>query len=164
MDFLRRTAPALVAVIGLLAAGCQVPQANMQNLRELHRPDGRANRQAKVKSGVAYQLERLFDLSGFGLDNGLDGTAQQVKDADRAALEQLGELLDAGDELSVVAATAIAAELRFVNRLEDVAIVYYPGVRFFSSMIQSEFFQGIIGDKQLGDTQSTITVPVLDRL
>lgn len=47
---------------------------------------------------------------------------------------------------------------------ENVVIVYYPGVRFFSEMIQSDFFQGIIGDKQLGDNQSTITVPVLDRL
>ena len=33
-----------------------------------------------------------------------------------------------------------------------------------ADMIRSEFFQGIIGDKQLGDNQSTITVPVLDRL
>ena len=46
----------------------------------------------------------------------------------------------------------------------NVVIVYYPGVRFFADMIQSDFFQGIIGDKQLGDNQSTITVPVLDRL
>ena len=47
---------------------------------------------------------------------------------------------------------------------ENVVLVYYPGVRFFADMVQSEFFQGIVGDKQLGDTQSTITVPVLDRL
>ncbi len=32
------------------------------------------------------------------------------------------------------------------------------------SFSRSWFFQGIIGDKQRGDNQSTITVPVLDRL
>ena len=57
-------------------------------------------------------------------------------------------------------AVRVAGEAEFDN----VAIVFYPGVRFFSEMIQSDFFQGIIGDKQLGDTQSTVTVPVLDRL
>jgi len=47
---------------------------------------------------------------------------------------------------------------------DQVAIVYYPGVDFFVDMIRSEFFQGISGDKQLGDTQAIITVPILDRL
>lgn len=47
---------------------------------------------------------------------------------------------------------------------DSVAIVYYPGVQFFADMLRSEFFQGIIGGKQLGDTQATITVPILDRL
>ena len=47
---------------------------------------------------------------------------------------------------------------------DNVAIVYYPGVRFFADMLRSEFYQGIFGDKQLGDTQIVITVPILDRL
>jgi hypothetical protein len=47
---------------------------------------------------------------------------------------------------------------------DAVAIVYYPGVQFFADMLRSEFFQGIIGGKQLGDTQATITVPILDLL
>ena len=47
---------------------------------------------------------------------------------------------------------------------DAVAIVYYPGVQFFADMLRSDFFQGIIGGKQLGDTQATITVPILDRL
>jgi hypothetical protein len=45
-----------------------------------------------------------------------------------------------------------------------VAIVYCPGVQFFADMLRSEFFQGIIGGKQLGDTQAVITVPILDLL
>ncbi|WP_139277894.1 hypothetical protein [Rhodococcus marinonascens] len=47
---------------------------------------------------------------------------------------------------------------------DAVALVYYPGVEFFVDLIQSEYFQAIFGDKQLGDTQAVITVPILDRL
>ena len=49
-------------------------------------------------------------------------------------------------------------------RFDHVAIVYYPGVEFFADMALSDYFQSIIGDKQLGDSQAVITVPVLDRL
>jgi hypothetical protein len=47
---------------------------------------------------------------------------------------------------------------------DTVVIVYYPGVQFFADMARSEFFQGIVGGKQLGDTQATPTVPILGRL
>ena len=47
---------------------------------------------------------------------------------------------------------------------DDIVLVYYPSGSFFADMITSEFFQGIVGGKQLGDTQSTVTVPMLDRL
>ena len=47
---------------------------------------------------------------------------------------------------------------------DNVAIVFYPGTTFFADMISSKFYQDIFGDKQLGDNQSTITVPVLDLL
>jgi len=47
---------------------------------------------------------------------------------------------------------------------DAVALVYYPGVDFFADMVRSRFFQGIIDGKQLGDTQASITVPILDRL
>lgn len=47
---------------------------------------------------------------------------------------------------------------------DTVVIVYYPGVQFFADMARSEFFQGIVGGKQLGDTQATPTVPMLGRL
>ena len=50
------------------------------------------------------------------------------------------------------------------QEFNEVIVVYYPSTALFSSMITSEFFQGIVGDKQLGDTQSTITVPVLNGL
>ena len=49
-------------------------------------------------------------------------------------------------------------------RFDRVVIVYYPGVGYFARLIGSHFFQGIIGDKQLGDTQAVPTVPVLSQL
>jgi hypothetical protein len=47
---------------------------------------------------------------------------------------------------------------------DGVVIVYYPGVEFFAEMIQSSFFGGISGNKQLGDTLSSPTVPLLPHL
>lgn len=47
---------------------------------------------------------------------------------------------------------------------DQVGIVYYPSLDYFSAMLRSEFFQAIVGDKQLGDTQVTVTLPILDRL
>lgn len=49
-------------------------------------------------------------------------------------------------------------------RFEEIAIVYYPGVDYFTRMIGSRFFQGIVGGKQLGDTMAVPTVPILDKL
>ena len=49
-------------------------------------------------------------------------------------------------------------------QFDDVVIVYYPGVDYFSRLARSRFFQGIIGDKQLGDTLVVLTVPILSRL
>ena len=47
---------------------------------------------------------------------------------------------------------------------DAVVFVYYPGVQYFHDLIGSTFFQGIVGDKQLGDTQATVTVPILHLL
>ncbi|MGH0030535.1 MAG: hypothetical protein ACQGVC_12140 [Myxococcota bacterium] len=49
-------------------------------------------------------------------------------------------------------------------RFDRAAIVYYPGIDYFTEMANSRYFQGIIGGKQLGDTTATMTVPILDRL
>ncbi len=47
---------------------------------------------------------------------------------------------------------------------EEVAIVYYPGVKYFSELLKSRFYQGIIGNKQLADTVAVPTVPILSKL
>ncbi|MEM7018405.1 MAG: hypothetical protein AAF512_13820 [Pseudomonadota bacterium] len=47
---------------------------------------------------------------------------------------------------------------------EQVIIVYYPGANYFADLISSQFFQGIIGDKQLGKNLSVPTVPILRQI
>ena len=47
---------------------------------------------------------------------------------------------------------------------DRVAFVYYPGVQYFHDLTGSTFFRGIVGDKQLGDTQVAVTVPILHLL
>ena len=47
---------------------------------------------------------------------------------------------------------------------EGVGIVYYPGLDYFFSLMQSKFYTGIAGGKQLGDTLAIPTVPILDRV
>jgi len=49
-------------------------------------------------------------------------------------------------------------------QFDRVALVFYPGVEYMADMIESRFFGGIIGGKQLGDTQAIITVPLLGRI
>ena len=96
----------------------------------------------------------VFNLSTPGT------TEQQEKDA-AYANRMLASMAEGGyGPIHRGRAVRVQGEAEFTN----VVIVYYPGVRFFADMIQSDFFQGIVGDKQLGDNQSTITVPVLDRL
>jgi hypothetical protein len=47
---------------------------------------------------------------------------------------------------------------------DQVAIVFYPGTDFFADMIESEFYTGISGGKQLGDTLASPSVPLLPHL
>jgi hypothetical protein len=47
---------------------------------------------------------------------------------------------------------------------DQVVIVSYPGVEYFVELVQSKFFTGIRGGKQLGDDLSSPTVPILQHL
>ena len=49
-------------------------------------------------------------------------------------------------------------------RFDTVLLVYYPGVQYFHDLMGSTFFAGILGDKQLGDTEAAVTVPILHLL
>lgn len=91
----------------------------------------------------------------------LPGSSQQ-RDADREYVDAMfGAMAERGNGPMHIGR---AVPLERGTRFESVAIVYYPGVDYFASMVTSRFYQGILGDKQLGDNQSTITVPILDRL
>lgn len=47
---------------------------------------------------------------------------------------------------------------------DEVVMIDYPGVRFFAEMFESTFFAAIIEGKQLGDSLSAVTVPLLAHL
>ena len=47
---------------------------------------------------------------------------------------------------------------------DQVVIVSYPGIKYFTEMVQSKFYTGIFGGKQLGDDLSSPTVPILQHL
>jgi hypothetical protein len=47
---------------------------------------------------------------------------------------------------------------------DQVVIVSYPGIEYFVELVQSQFFTGIRGGKQLGDDLSSLTVPILQHL
>jgi hypothetical protein len=60
----------------------------------------------------------------------------------------------------IVEAVSVEGDAEF----DSVAIVYYPGIDFMTDMIASAFFGGISVGKQLGDTISAPTIPVLSRI
>lgn len=47
---------------------------------------------------------------------------------------------------------------------DQAILVYYPGSQYFHDLVGSTWFQGIVGDKQLADTQACITVPITNQL
>lgn len=58
--------------------------------------------------------------------------------------------------------TAVALE--HDHHFDQAMLVYYPGSKFFNDLSTSTWFQSIIGDKQLADTQAVITVPITNLL
>ncbi len=91
----------------------------------------------------------------------LEGTSQNAA-ADRKYTQQMFGLMAEGVHGPMHIGVAVPLEAG--DRFDRVALVYYPGVQYFADMMRSRFYRGIVGDKQLGDTQASITVPVLDRL
>jgi hypothetical protein len=90
-----------------------------------------------------------------------EGTAENQA-ADRGYVSEMFGLMAEGvhGPMHVGRAVRLEGEAEF----DRVALVYYPGVDYFAEMAQSRFYRGIVGGKQLGDAQASITVPILDRL
>jgi hypothetical protein len=91
----------------------------------------------------------------------LEGDARQRAANANYSRRMLDAMADLGyGPIHVGEAVPIDHPLEFTS----VALVYYPGMRYFRDMVLSSFFQEIIGDKQVADTQATITVPMTDQL
>lgn len=89
------------------------------------------------------------------------GTPEQQEADRRYARRMLGLMAEGGHgPLHLGGAVALSGDATY----DHVALVFYPGVDYFADMARSRFYQGIVGDKQLGDTQASITVPLLERL
>ena len=89
------------------------------------------------------------------------GTAEERAANRRYGAPMLGAMAEGGyGPIHLGAAVRVEREHDF----DDVVLVYYPGVQFFADLVRSTFYQAIYGDKQLGDSQANITVPILDRL
>jgi hypothetical protein len=90
-----------------------------------------------------------------------EGTPEQRAASNAYGLRMFGMMAEGGmGPMHFARAVPIEGEARF----DRVAIVFYPGVEYMTSMLGSTFFQGIVGGKQPSDTQATITVPILSRL
>ncbi len=87
------------------------------------------------------------------------GTPEQAARDARYTDAMIGLMAERGyGPLHVGDAMSLSEDIDF----DTVAMVYYPGTEFFADMISSTFFRSIVGDKQLGDNQSTATVPILE--
>ncbi len=85
------------------------------------------------------------------------GTPEQQRADRRYGLAMAGMFAEAPcGPLHVGSAVRLEGEASY----DRVAIVYYPGVEFLLSMLESEFFTRISTDKQPGDTLAVITVPI----
>jgi hypothetical protein len=91
----------------------------------------------------------------------LPGTSEQAE-ADRGYVREMFGLMAEGAHGPMHVGRAVTLERG--AKFERVALVYYPGVDYFRDMVMSRFYQRIFGGKQLGDTQASITVPILDLL
>lgn len=112
-------------------------------------------------------VERLFAERELGANAVLivnlikDGTPEQQAENGGYGWRMMGAMAEGGYGPMHIGR---AVRLEGTADFDSVVLVYYPGVGFFADMVRSEFFRGIIGGKQLGDTLSSVTVPILDRL
>jgi hypothetical protein len=110
---------------------------------------------------------RLLDGREFGSDAVVvvnllkDGTPEEQA-ADRAYGASMFGAMAEGAYGPIHVGRAVRVERDYT--FDQIAIVYYPGVKFFGDMINSEYYQRIYRNKQLNDSQAVITAPILDRV
>ncbi|MEO1043571.1 MAG: hypothetical protein AAFX52_14915 [Pseudomonadota bacterium] len=90
-----------------------------------------------------------------------DGTSAERK-ADAAYLSAMLDLMSEVNNGPIHTGDSVTVEGN--AEFDYVALVYYPGSGYFNDMTGSTFYQSIYTNKQVADTQSSITVPVLHLL
>ncbi len=112
-------------------------------------------------------LQRLLSEKEFGAEGMVIVNLQKHGNAEQRASDSAygNRMMDGMAEggygpMNLGPAVRVEADYDF----DQVVLVYYPGVEFFADLVRSTFFQGIISGKSLGDTQTNITVPILDHL
>ena len=127
-------------------------------------PGARSSEEQQQRAGL---VEGLLANREYGKDAVVilnfikNGTPEQRRANSGYGSEMFALMAEMGNgPMHVGAAVTLEGEADFDN----VFIVYYPGVEYFAEMVQSEFFTGIVGGKQLGDTLATPTVPLLPHL
>ena len=113
------------------------------------------------------RIQAMTEEQEFGRDAVLivnlvkEGTSAQRAANSGYGREMMGLMAEQGHgPMHVGKAVTLEGEADFDN----VIFVYYPGVDYMAQMVSSEFFTGIVGGKQLGDTHATVTVPLLGQL
>jgi hypothetical protein len=119
-------------------------------VEQLAIPRLEAERELGARAAVIVNLNRV-------------GSAEEQA-ADRAYVSEMFGLMAEGVHGPMHVGRAVRLAGEGEAAFDHVALVYYPGVDYFADMARSRFYQGIVGGKQLGDAQASITVPILDRL
>ncbi len=122
---------------------------------------------AEPNHAVEERATKLLAARGYGAEAVLvvnlirEGTAANAA-ADRRYGSQMFGMMAEGVHGPMHVGDAVP--LATGDEFDRVALVYYPGAQYFADMLRSRFYRDIVGDKQLADTQASITVPVLDRM
>lgn len=154
-------ASAAVPLLLLLLRGAQV-----MGRRPSHFPFRRARDRDTVLPAeqIATRLRAESELGSHGIvivNLVKNGTREQQRANRRYAIGMFGAMAEGGyGPMHLGRAVQVEKDYNF----DTVALVYYPGVEFFISLAQSDYFQSIVGDKQVADTQAVITVPVASGL
>lgn len=117
------------------------------------------------RTARAGEVMALFDsLRPLGNDavvvvNLLKGGTAEQRAADRSyGLKMAGGFAEGGyGPMHIGRAVRVEGEAEF----DTVVLMYYPGIDYFTQLMGSTFFQGIVSDKQPGDTLAAPSVPVL---
>jgi uncharacterized protein (DUF1330 family) len=134
------------------------PFQSAKNLSEI--PTEARNQRGRVVDGLLSNREFGQDAVAV-LNFTKNGSAEQREANSGYGNEMFRLMAEMGNgPMHIGSAVTLEGEAQFDN----VIIVYYPGVEYFAELLQSEFFTGIVGGKQLGDTLSSPTVPLLPHL